>query len=102
MRRWFNHYEEARDVSLDDIIALVSRYNNHPDPVARAAQIRECLAQHKHLDAYILPSPSGWHNLGARYGDEAHEYVCFTADRGAELDALLASSTPGTNPKESP
>lgn len=98
MRHWHNHFREARDVGLDEIISLVSRYNNNPDPAGREAQIRMWLSQHKKLDAYILPQPSGWHSLGVRYGNEPHEYVSLTADRGPELDALLAGSTPSTSP----
>jgi hypothetical protein len=80
----------------------VSRYNNrlvqHVDE--HKAQLREWLSQHDRLDAYILPSPSGWHNLGARYGNEPHEYVCFTADKGPDLDALFARSTPTPTPTQ--
>ena len=80
----------------------MSRYNNrlvqHVDE--HKAQLREWLSQHDRLDAYILPSPSGWHNLGARYGNEPHEYVCFTADKGPDLDALFARSTPTPTPTQ--
>ena len=27
------------------------------------------------LDAYILPQPSGWHDIGVRYGDKDHQYL---------------------------
>ena len=98
MRSWHNHYEQARDVHLDDILDLVSRYNNHPRPAERKARLREWLSQHDRLDAYILPSPSGWHNLGARYGNEPHEYVSFTVDKDPDLDALLKKAPRGVNP----
>ena len=91
-RHWTNPWEEALDVPLEEIIRLVSRYNNSPDPAAREASIREWLSQHDKLDAYILPSPSGWHSLGARYGNEGSEYISFPADKGPELEALLAKA----------
>ena len=96
MRHWHNPFEEARDVRLDDILDLVSRYNNHlvQHVDERKARLREWLSQHDRLDADILPSPSGWHNLGARYGNEPHEYVSFTLNKGPDLDALFARSTP--------
>lgn len=100
MRHWHNPFEEARDVRLDDILDLVSRYNNHRRPAEREAQLREWLSQHDRLDAYILPSPSGWHSLGARYGNKPHEYVSFTADKGPALDALFARSTPSPTTQE--
>ena len=93
MRHWKNPWETARDVLLEDIIVLVSRYNNHPRPEERAEVLRRWLAQHEKLDAYIIPAPSGWHSLGARYGNGEAEYVSFTADAGPELEALLAKST---------
>ena len=93
MRHWINPWAEARDVLLDDIITLVARYNNHPRPEEREQQLREWVGQYEKLDAYILPSPSGWHCLGARYGNEGAAYLSFPADKGPELNALLAKST---------
>jgi len=98
MRSWHNPWKEALDVPLADIVRLVSRYSNNPDPSATEARLWVWLSHHNTLDAYLLPSPSGWHNLGARYGDEPHEYVSFTADKGPELEALLKKATPGVNP----
>jgi hypothetical protein len=40
------------------------------------------------LDAYILPQPSGWHDIGIRYGSEGHQYLSPGADR-ERVTALL-------------
>ena len=92
MRYWHNHYEEARDVRLDDIFDVVAA--NHPRPAERKAQLHKIVEHYEAIDAYIIPSPSGYHSLGARYGNLPHEYASFTTDRSPELDALLARSTP--------
>ena len=40
------------------------------------------------LDAYILPQPSGWHDIGVRYGAEDHEYLSPAGDK-EKVAALL-------------
>ena len=102
VRNWHNPLEEALDVPLADIVRLVSKYNDHPDPAANEARIWESLSMLDRLDAYVLPSPSGWHELGARYGDQPHQYVSFTADKGPDLEALLKKATRGGNPWSQP
>ena len=94
-RHWINPWKEALDVSLEEVVRLVSRYNNNPDTEANEARIWKWLSQHDRLDAYILPSPSGWHSLGARYGSEGNEYISFTVDKGPALEALLARARTG-------
>lgn len=94
MRHWINPWEEARDVLVEDIIDIASHYNRHWDPTQRAKELRYWIEQYgSKVDGYILPSPSGWHALGVRYGNEGYEYLSFCVDAGPELDALLAKST---------
>lgn len=40
------------------------------------------------LDSYILPQPSGYHNIGIRYGSEGRQYLSPMADR-ERVTALL-------------
>ncbi len=40
------------------------------------------------LDAYILPQPSGWHDIGIRYGSKGNQYLSPGADR-ERVTALL-------------
>jgi len=90
MRHWINPWEEARDVLVEDIIDIASRARRYLDP-----EFRNWVEQYgSKVDGYIIPSPSGWHALGVRYGNEGREYLSFTVDAGPELDALLAKSTP--------
>jgi hypothetical protein len=43
----------------------------------------------KHLDAYILPCPSGFHCIGIRYGNEHSQYLSPMADQ-TKVKLLLA------------
>lgn len=45
------------------------------------------------LDAYILPQPSGYHDMGVRYGAEGSQYLSPAADE-PKLRALLAKYSP--------
>lgn len=40
------------------------------------------------LDAYILPQPSGWHDIGIRYGSKGHQYLSPAGNR-ERVTALL-------------
>jgi hypothetical protein len=94
MRHWINPWDEARDVLVEDIIDIASRANQYWPPTQRAEDLRNWVGKYgSKVDGYIIPSPSGWHALGVRYGNEGYEYLSFTVDKGPELDALLAKST---------
>ena len=41
------------------------------------------------LDAYILPQPSGWHDIGVRYGAEGSQYLSPMGDK-KKVAALLS------------
>jgi hypothetical protein len=45
------------------------------------------------LDAYILPAPSGWHNIGVRFGNDESEYLSPAGDK-ERVAALLAHYAP--------
>jgi hypothetical protein len=92
-RHWINPWKEARDLPLDSILELASKYYNCSDSEARLFLLKSMCLQYPHLDAYIIPSNNGWHSLGARYGNEEHEYLSFTVDYGPELENLLKMST---------
>lgn len=89
MRHFKNPYPEALDVNLDDLIELVAKSNNNPNPAASAERLRSWLSEYKKLDPYILPSNRGWHPLGLRYGNKPNQYLSFSPDKGEELDNLL-------------
>lgn len=40
------------------------------------------------LDAYILPQPSGWHDIGIRYGIKGNQYMSPAGNR-ERVTALL-------------
>jgi len=44
------------------------------------------------LDAYILPQPNGWHEIGIRYGERGNQYLSPMADREL-VTALLRRYT---------
>ena len=94
---WPNPYPEAVPVTLEELAECVQGldlpcWDTTTTPHTTFTYTKDKILQywrnaHPKLDAYILPQPSGWHDIGVRYGSEPHQYLSPPADkeRTAEL-----------------
>lgn len=78
MAHWHDHNPWANEiVYLPDIEEL----SHCLDPHRPLRLINTIASYGKRFDAYILPSPTGYHSCGIRFGAEGHEYLSPPIDR---------------------
>lgn len=91
---WINPWEDAVSVPIEELAechaGLGQFYQtiNQQDVSLSESIIltKEKVLEHwksagEHLDAYILPQPSGFHSIGIRYGENGQDYLSPLGDK---------------------
>lgn len=95
---WINHWPEAIPVLIEELAECHAGLNQlWGSPTGSFLLTKEKILEYwqgdgdnlnKKVDAYILPQPSGHHDIGIRFGNKIHEYLSPHGDK-EKVQALL-------------
>lgn len=91
---WVNPWEDAIPVPIEELAECHAGLGQLCGSAAGSFKLTQVsVLEHwrtagDKLDAYILPSPSGYHSIGIRYGNEGSEYLSPAGDK-EKVQALL-------------